>query len=412
MKKNRFEILKKHINVVSLVSLTSQNWIDSSDELVPWTNNGVYIGPNTGDIVFNLTGGTVTTGYYKWNTPITGRWNLIKAAPTKLTTETDTEYLNRVSSKNFDSYSLPIFLESKADEMGVMVGFDGSVEQVEQLCNFSYTQTGSTIQVYSTVNPDRLRTIVEQQFTINWGDGSTSGLTVNSGVVGTNLPSLTHVYGTAGSYTISISINAPFLKQKLTKKVTVPRNTTVSNPLGTYTYTGTDLPYFNIPTEYYLKSGRTQNYLNSLEYNPPTGNTTFSYLGIGGSRIEEKRRYGTTTYAGTTTGSDSVGNYTGYSFTYTGNSIGTTVVQYRDYSDGYTLITGNTTGFTKEEIINQMVTRNEHFLGFVDDPTVYSDIFVERGKQGVMEKTLRLGEIDNVGELDIYGNGYFKIRKQ
>lgn len=412
MKKNRFEILKKHINVVSLVSLTSQNWIDSSDELVPWTNNGVYIGPSTGDIVFNLTGGTVTTGYYKWNTPITGRWNLIKAAPTKLTTETDTEYLNRVSSKNFDSYSLPIFLESKVDEMGVMVGFDGRVEQVEQLCNFSYTQTGSTIQVYSTVNPERLRTIVEQQFIINWGDGSTSGLTVNSGVAGTNLPSITHVYSTAGGYTISISINAPFLKQKLTKKVTVPRNTTVSNPLGTYTYTGTDLPYFNIPNQYYLKSGRTQNYLNSLEYNPPTGNTTFSYLGIGGSRLEEKRRYGSTTYVGTTTGSDGVGSYTGYSFTYTGNSIGTTVVQYRDYSDGYTLITGNTTGFTKEEIINQMVTRNEHFLGFVDDPTVYSDIFVERGKQGVMEKTLRLGEIDNVGELDIYGNGYFKIRKQ
>jgi len=310
------------------------------------------------------------------------------------------------------TYNLPIFLESTVDEMGVMVGFDGNVEQVEQLCNFSYTQTGSTIQVYSTINPDRLRTIVEQTFTINWGNGSTSGLTVNRGVVGTSLPSLSHTYTTPGRYTISISVNAPFLKQKLTKKVTVPRFTTTPNPLGTYTYTGTTLPYFNISNEYYLKSGRTQNYLNNLEYNPPTGHTAFSYLGIGGSRIEEKRRYGSTTYAGTTTGSDSVGNYTGYSFTYTGNTTGTTVVQYRDYSDGYTLITGNTTGFTKEEIINQMVTRNEHFLGFVDDPTVYSDIFVERGKQGVMEKTLRLGEIDNVGELDIYGNGYFKIRKQ
>jgi hypothetical protein len=29
-----------------------------------------------------------------------------------------------------------------------------------------------------------------------------------------------------------------------------------------------------------------------------------------------------------------------------------------------------------------------------------------------MEKNLRLGEIDNMDELDIYGNGYFKIRKQ
>jgi hypothetical protein len=59
-----------------------------------------------------------------------------------------------------------------------------------------------------------------------------------------------------------------------------------------------------------------------------------------------------------------------------------------------------------------MITRNEHFLGFIDSPTIFSDIFVERGKQGVMEKTFRLSEIDNIGELDVYGNGYFKIRKQ
>ena len=59
-----------------------------------------------------------------------------------------------------------------------------------------------------------------------------------------------------------------------------------------------------------------------------------------------------------------------------------------------------------------MITRNEHFLGFIDEPVIYSDIFVERGKQGVMEKTLRLSEIENTGELSIYGNGYFNIRKQ
>jgi len=43
---------------------------------------------------------------------------------------------------------------------------------------------------------------------------------------------------------------------------------------------------------------------------------------------------------------------------------------------------------------------------------IYSDIFVERGKQGVLEKSLRLSELDNTGELNIYGNGYFNIRKQ
>jgi hypothetical protein len=83
-----------------------------------------------------------------------------------------------------------------------------------------------------------------------------------------------------------------------------------------------------------------------------------------------------------------------------------------DFADGYTMITGKTTNFTKEEVINNVITRNEHFLGFIDDPTIYSDIFVERGRQGVMEVNLRLGEIDNMSELEVYGNGYFKIRKQ
>jgi hypothetical protein len=48
----------------------------------------------------------------------------------------------------------------------------------------------------------------------------------------------------------------------------------------------------------------------------------------------------------------------------------------------------------------------------VEQPTVYSDVFVERGKQGVMENNLRLGEIDNMGELSVYGNKFFTIKKQ
>ena len=72
--------------------------------------------------------------------------------------------------KSGTTYNLPIFLEAKADEMGVMVSFDGYMEQVDQLCNFSYTQTGSTVTVYNTVNPDKLRKIVDQTYSINWGD--------------------------------------------------------------------------------------------------------------------------------------------------------------------------------------------------------------------------------------------------
>jgi hypothetical protein len=393
MKKNRYEILKKHVNKVSLVSPTSQNWYSQNGDLIPWNSGSLYIGPETGDTVYNINvTGSLIESYYKWN---------------------GTTWISSSISDVFPSYNIPLFLESKVDEMGVMVGFDGDIEQVEQLCNFTYTgSTGNTIiTIFNTVNRDKLKKIVEQNYDVDWGDGTiTTGFTVSTG---TTLNSITHQYTSGGTYNVSIILSAPWITQKITKKITVPFDYSVDSYLGTFTYTGTSLPYYNIdPVEYYLESGRTQNYLNDLEYNPTTGYTEFLYLGIGGSRIEEKRKYGSTSYSDVTLGTDSTGNYTGYSFTYTGNTTGTTIVNYRDYDDGYTLITGNTTGFTKEEIINQMITRNEHFLGFVEDPTVYSDIFVERGKQGVLEKTFRLGEIDNIGELNIYGNGYFKVRKQ
>jgi len=36
------------------------------------------------------------------------------------------------------TFQVPIFLEASVDEMGIMVGFDGEIEQIEQFCNFTY----------------------------------------------------------------------------------------------------------------------------------------------------------------------------------------------------------------------------------------------------------------------------------
>jgi len=171
----------------------------------------------------------------------------------------------------------------------------------------------------------------------------------------------------------------------------------------------------------------TTNGTNRSLYTYSTGNTigttytgattgvTFSYIGIGSSRLTELKKYGKTGYTQTlTSGSSMIDGvlYTGYTFTYIGKTGTTTTLQYFDRFDGFTEIRGNTTGFTKEEVFNYALTRNEHFLGFVEQPTVFSDIFVERGKQGVMERNFRLSEVDSMGELNVYGNGYFKVRKQ
>lgn len=290
------------------------------------------------------------------------------------------------------TYSVPIYLESSVDEMGVMVGFNGDITQVEEFCNFSYTQTGSTIQIYGTVYIEKLRVLNEATFTINWGDGNTSNLSIHTG---STLTTLTHVYGTNDEFTIKITLDSPWTKQELKKIVTIPQNIGVSNPLGTFSG-------FTIP--YTLITGATQDYLNNLDYTNYTGYTTFTYAAFGRSRVIEKKLYGSNIYTGLTTGTTDEG------IIYTAYTVDN--LSYRDYSDGYTTITGTTSGYTKEEVFNQMLTREEHFIGFIDDPIIYSDVFVERGKMSVMENNLRLGEIDNMAELEIYGNGFFNVKKQ
>ena len=154
------------------------------------------------------------------------------------------------------------------------------------------------------------------------------------------------------------------------------------------------IPYSN-PTWY-----EDQNYLQDYrELTGATEDADISFLGVGKSRIDEFQLYGSSVYSGVTIND----GYTGYTID---------GLYYMDYPDGYTHITGNTSSYYQDEVYQGMITRDEHLIGFLDTPQISSDIFVERGKQGVMERNLRLGEIDSTGELDIYGSGFFKIRKQ
>jgi hypothetical protein len=299
------------------------------------------------------------------------------------------------------TYQLPIFLESTVNEMGIMVGFDGDMEQVEQFCNFTYAGglIPNSIVIYNTLNTNKLKTLIDSVFTVSWGDG-TSGDTISMPTVyDTNLPYAGHLYTGSGIYDIEITVNSPWKVEKLKRSIYLPiTGSTLPTDLGTLTFT---VPYTYNP----LITGVTQDYLE--DYRTLTGNTnesTISFLALGKSRIDEFKNYGKGyIYSGLTTGHTDAGDYTGYTID---------GLFYMDYSDGYTHITGLTSNYTNEELYQGMITRNEHLIGFLDEPQIYSDIFIDRGKQGVMERNLRLGEIDSTGELDIYGSGYFKVKKQ
>jgi hypothetical protein len=403
----KYEIRRKNIPNLKLYSTDGPYWYNSFGSLIKWSESQ-YLDPLDGLVVFNITGSTVPSGYYMW-TGATIPTNSYGDNDCDLELELYSwEVINK--SEAYDDHDLPIFLETSVDEMGVMVGFDGGIQQVEQICNFSYTQTGNTVQVYNTVDTTKVSEIHLIDFTVDWGDGTTS-------ILSTTGITASKTYSSTGETVISISINTPWTQFETKKIIQIPSDITVLNPLGTFS--GFTIPYTNI-------TGQTQNYLNEYDNNigteipinsygddgcdlslefwvPHTGYTTFTYAALGKSKISDKKLYGSNTYTGVTTGTLNGVSYSAYTID---------DLYYQDFADGVTTITGTTSGFTKEEVINTLITRNEHFLGFIDEPIIYSDIFVERGKQGVLEKTLRLSEIDNTGELSFYGNGYFNIRKQ
>jgi hypothetical protein len=437
MKRNEYTLLKRQIPEVNLHPLTGQYWFDFTNSWVPW-NSGSGMIPETGSLVHDVRWYTGIT-YDKdvvlfhsgstFNSLTGSNLNNIPSTTSSFWEPIEQRAINNEQGKYYkwsgNSWTLytgslgydhviPIALEASADEMGVMSSFDGNMEQVEQLVNFTYKQSGSVVTVYNTVNPYKLRKIVDQKYTIKWGDATSGSLDVNGGVLYSNFPTASHTYSTTGSYTLTLSLDSPWSKEKINKNITVPNTgSVVTNSLGTFT--GFTIPYTNI-------TGSTLDYINESKFSNFTGSAILKYMAIGGSKIGELKKYGETTVSSSmyVTGLFSGSAYTGYTLE-TGSiisgslvtgSIPTGSLWYMDFADGYTMITGKTSNFTKEEVINSVITRNEHFIGFIDDPTVYSDIFVERGRQGIMEQNLRLGEIDSILELDVYGNGFFKVRKQ
>jgi hypothetical protein len=255
MKRINHTIRRKKIPEVKLVSLTSKTWYDSNDTPTSWTGATDFLAtgftPDTGFLIFNVTGGTVTSGYYKWNIPSAGTWNLITGSTTQ------------INQQIYDDFQLPLFLEATADEMGDMVDFDKNIGHSKISANFAYesvcTETGSVITINNTTtyqlvniilandtNPDgttnvtgvrRLTSEIPEQitdeipapnqnyiivdgedlsisgssFTVHWGDETTSPIGING--------SVTKSFNVAEEKTIRIVFESPYLTNQVVKVV-------------------------------------------------------------------------------------------------------------------------------------------------------------------------------------------------
>jgi len=64
------------------------------------------------------------------------------------------------------------------------------------------------------------------------------------------------------------------------------------------------------------------------------------------------------------------------------------------------------------ELCMSAITKEEVLINVCQEVEIQSELFINRGKQSVFESSQRLGEIDTIGGLEIYGYGFYQINKE
>ena len=317
--------------------------------------------------------------------------------------------------------TIPIMLTQSAVDFGYYSVFDGMVLQQDVMNNFIFTGStffpnNFTVILYNTSEVQLKKFLSFSNYQIDWGDG-TPPTTVGPY---TSTP-YTHTYVNGGTYTISMSGMSPWGYNTIQKNVHIPfSGVTIDNPNGTAYFTPLGGSWSGTSFSYdYIYSGDSDCDASIDGFSTFLGTSDLTITGFSESRLSDLE-----TYASLGDQNFHLGKYKiGLPITGTSNVVGTywganpdgytayTIndVNYFDYPDGTTLFV--VTGITQIDMTCSAITKNEALLNVIDEPQVITNVYVERGKNSGIETLIRLGEVDNLGDLDNYGYGFFKVTK-
>lgn len=303
--------------------------------------------------------------------------------------------------------TIPVFFTQTYNDIGYYSEFDGLMYQKDIITNFLYSGDDTTnlfsVSLYNTSGDFTESYLDFTTFTVDFGDGTAPQLL--------NSTQQNHVYLNPGDYVITLSGANPWGVTTVSKPITIPLlGAFVPNPNGTIVFTPQGGNWANTPisSDYIFPLDS----INNATYQASSNWTSvpFSVSGYTKSKIQDLRRYGPNPYT------------VGYVFTKNNqvygqidliqNGItGYTIenISYFDLPNGKTFYVMNSSGLTVNDLDVSVITKNEQLLDFVMAPQIQSDIFVERGKYSAFEALERLGEVDNIGDLELYGYGFFKI---
>ena len=313
--------------------------------------------------------------------------------------------------------TIPILFTQTAVDMGYYSVFDGAILQKEVINNFLFSATTVnpyTYYFYNTSDTEFIKFLSLVTYVVDWGDGSQK-------VTLTSAAPISHNYPTSNSeYVITMTATSPWGISTITKTITTPfDDVMITNPNGNATFTPAGGNWASTSFNYdYIFSGDSNTDINDFfSYNYTT--VPFLVTGYTESTINDLAQYGpksslyggkfklgiqvtgTSGNVGTVWGEDPSGLYTAYTI----NQI-----DYFDYED-FTLFMVYSSGLTQDDIVMSGLTKNEALINVIDQPEVQTDIFIERGKNSALEFVERLGEVDNVGDLEKYGYGFFNVKK-
>lgn len=313
--------------------------------------------------------------------------------------------------------SVPIFLTQTAIDIGYYSVFDGAILQKEVVSNFIFsanTLSPNTYYVYNTSDIEFKKYLEFSNYILDWGDGTPQQ------IVNSTLP-YTHSYASFGKYTITLTGNSPWGTNIIKKRIQVPfSNVTIPNPKGTAyfvpkggSWSGTPLNYdyinyydqrceeevsfFETVTQPFIVSGYTESTINDLQV---YGRKENLYEGKYKLGIPVT---GTSGVVGVVYGPSIDDEYISYSI----NGI-----DYYDYPDGTTIFVVLSSGLSSDMLECSGITKNELLMNVIDEVEIQSNVFIERGKNSALERLERLGEVDNLGDLEKYGYRFFQIEKQ
>ena len=308
--------------------------------------------------------------------------------------------------------SVPLLFRQTAVDAGYYSPFDGAVLQKDVVANFIFSSTTSSPYVYNIYNTsDQFQKFLDlSSYKVDWGDGTPKQI-----ITGYTPNSISHTYTTATKeYTITMEQTNPWGITKVSKTIKTPfTNPTIYNPKGEAFFASSSGNWIGTPVSYdYIFSGDAVNIVSAQTSNNYV-TIPFTVSGITKSRVNELAQYGSPKFQvgvpvianGQIWGAISNMNTAFTAYTITG-------VDYYDYSDGTTIFFQQSSGLTENNLQASPITKDEVLLKVIDQAQVQTNVFVERGKNSAYERVMRMGEVDNLGDMINYGYGFFNVENK